>query len=591
MTIDICEKRQQILDATGHVLVLGGPGSGKTTIALKKAVRLIDEGLQLGQVILFISFSRAAVARIGEASKAEVAKAKRHQLSIHTFHSFCWELLRSHGYLVGCPKHRLELLLPHDEKALSGGLKPPQKGQSPSKEWSAWQNERQRLFSEEGKITFDLFAPKTVELLSRCPLIRELVANRYPVIVVDEAQDTGSDAWSCIEILSKYTQVICLGDLEQQIFDHLEGVGPERIAHIQEVLNPLIVNLGGDNYRSPGTEIVMFANDVINNVVREAPYLGVSRQMYHPKNDDIAKRLRMALGRVYQSVRKATGKRPESVAFLAPSGAGVARISAALNGGTNPVRHKVLFDEVAALLSARLAAFLLEPKTGENLLSGIAKCLEMLAAVKRVAGTKTAIQTATKYLKWAQEIVKGKPVTAQLPHAIEILVNKTRALQFTGDPGTDWLQIKRLLRESNQEELSCIASDLDYLVAFNRGKRIASALSEMWINEGAYVRAREALNAALVADQLLAGVDDLRGIHVMTIHKSKSKQFDAVIIMREGQFLGHNKWQSNLVWRDDPAPYHRSRRILRVGITRAMVHVLMLEPHYPPCPILTPHKL
>lgn len=314
MTIVICEKRQQILDATGHVLVLGGPGSGKTTIALKKAVRLIDEGLQPGQAILFLSFSRAAVARIGEASKAEVGKAKRHQLSIQTFHSFCWELLHSHGYLVGCPKRRLELLLPHDEKALSGGLKPPQKGQAPSAEWTAWLDERQRLFSQEAKITFDLFAPKTVELLSRCPLILELVAERYPVIVVDEAQDTGSDAWRCIEILSARTQVICLGDLEQQIFDHLEGVGPERIHHIQEALQPLRVDLGGDNNRSPGTEIAIFANDILSNVVRGAPYVGVSRQMYNPQGD-AAQRMRIALGQVYRSVKKAAGKWPESIAF------------------------------------------------------------------------------------------------------------------------------------------------------------------------------------------------------------------------------------------------------------------------------------
>lgn len=175
MTIVICEKRQRILDATGHVLVLGGPGSGKTTIALKKAVRLIDEGLQAGQAILFLSFSRAAVARIGEASKAEVHKAKRHQLSIQTFHSFCWELLRSHGYLVGCPK--------------------------------------------------------------------------------------------------------------------------ERILHIQEVLEPLRVDLGGDNNRSPGTEIATFANDILGTIVRGASYAGVSRQMYDPQGD-AARRLRIALGQV-----------------------------------------------------------------------------------------------------------------------------------------------------------------------------------------------------------------------------------------------------------------------------------------------------
>lgn len=590
MTIVICAKRQQILDATGHVLVLGGPGSGKTTIALKKAVRLIDEGLRPGQAILFLSFSRAAVARIGEASKAEVEKTKRHQLSIQTFHSFCWELLRSHGYLVGCPKRRLELLLPHDEKALSGGLKPPQKGQAPSAEWIAWLHERQRLFNEEGKITFDLFAPKTVELLSRCPLILEQVADRYPVIVVDEAQDTGSDAWRCIEILSAHTQVICLGDLEQQIFDHLDGVGPERIQHIQEVLDPLRVDLGGDNNRSPGTEIAKFANDILGTLVRGTPYAGVSRQMYNPQGD-AAQRLRIALGQVYRSVRKATGKWPESIAILTPGGAGVARVSAALNGGTKPVRHKVLFDEAAALLSARLAAFLLEPKAEENLRSDMAKCLEMLAAVRRTAGSRAAIQDAAKYLKWAQEILQGKSAKAQLPRAIEALIIGARAIELSGDPGRDWTQIKRLLRASNQVEISRIAGDLDYLIAFNRGKRIAANLSAMWMNEGAYMRAREALDAALVEDQLLSGVDDLRGIHVMTIHKSKGKQFDAVIIVREGQRLGANQWQSTLVWRDDPAPHHRSRKILRVGITRAKSRVLILEPFYPACPILSPHVL
>ena len=147
------------------------------------------------------------------------------------------------------------------------------------------------------------------------------------------------------------------------------------------------------------------------------------------------------------------------------------------------------------------------------------------------------------------------------------------------------------MRESDQSEIRRIADNLDYLIAFNRGKRIAANLSAMWINEGAYVRAREALDTALVEDQLLADLEDLRGIHVMTIHKSKGKQFDAVIILREGQRLGPRQWRSTLVWRDDVAPYHRSRKILRVGITRAKNRVLMLEPTYPPCPILTPHTL
>jgi len=106
-----------------------------------------------------------------------------------------------------------------------------------------------------------------------------------------------------------------------------------------------------------------------------------------------------------------------------------------------------------------------------------------------------------------------------------------------------------------------------------------------------YVQAREAGDAALAEDQILSGVEDLTGIHVMTIHRSKGKQFDGVIILREGRRTGAKLWSSSFVWRDNQRPYPRSRRILRVAITRAMKHVLILDPVFPRCPILAGHRL
>ena len=69
MTLIICKERQKILDEVGHILVTGGPGSGKTTIAIKKATERIEYGLLPGQSVLFLSFSRAAVARIIESAE------------------------------------------------------------------------------------------------------------------------------------------------------------------------------------------------------------------------------------------------------------------------------------------------------------------------------------------------------------------------------------------------------------------------------------------------------------------------------------------------------------------------------------------
>jgi DNA helicase-2/ATP-dependent DNA helicase PcrA len=54
------ETRKAILAAPGHLLINGGPGSGKTTIALLKAEQTVPE-LLTEQQVLFLSFSRAAV--------------------------------------------------------------------------------------------------------------------------------------------------------------------------------------------------------------------------------------------------------------------------------------------------------------------------------------------------------------------------------------------------------------------------------------------------------------------------------------------------------------------------------------------------
>jgi ATP-dependent DNA helicase UvrD/PcrA len=584
MTCTTEDPIELILRAQAHVLVLGGAGSGKTTVALRKAVRRIESGLLQGQSVLFLSFSRAAVARISEASKTEAPVDKRGQLHVQTFHSFCWSLLKAYGYLLGAPK-KIKILLPQDERALSNGAEPN------TTAWDIWEAERGRLFRDEGRLVFDLFAPKAAELLARSSLIRSLVAERYPLVIVDEAQDTGPDAWRCIEILAPLVQVVCLADLDQQIFDHLPGVGPERISRIEEVLKPLRVDLGNENNRSVGTEIALFANDLLGARVRGAPYTGVGILHYNPKNLDQPALLRTALGMSGSAIEKSTGKNSESCAILAPSGYSVARITAALSSGSNPIPHKVLFDEAEVLLASRLAAFLLEPKTAALFNSDVALGLELLATVRRARGSVAAIQDAAKCMKWAEQVRNGRPPKCKLVLDMQSLIRSAGQLKLCGDPAKDWLLIKQILREANEPSIKAIAAHLDLLVAFKRGKRISANLAAMWSESRCYPKAREALELALAEDQILAGMEDLSGIHVMTIHKSKGKQFDGVIILREGRRTTVNGLASSFVWRGDQPPYLRSRRILRVAVTRARKHVLFLDPFYPKCPILSPHKL
>jgi DNA helicase-2/ATP-dependent DNA helicase PcrA len=310
----ICAERQRLLDCDGHAMVIGGPGSGKTTIALKKALVRIEGGLEPGQSVLFLSFSRAAVARILQASRLQLSRDNRALLSVQTFHSFCWELLKTHSYLLGTPR-AIGILMPQDERVRNGGIKIDKE----PKKWAAWLEERENLFLTKGLIAFDLFAPKAASLLIQSPLIRSLLAERFPLIIVDEAQDTGPDAWRCIELLAPSTQVICLADLEQQIFDHLPGIGPERIEAIKATLAPIEINLGTQNLRSPGSEIAEFGRDILAGRVRKGGYKGVSTLLFN-RSTDLGVTLRKALGCLKRQVRNETSKWPKTIAILVPSG-------------------------------------------------------------------------------------------------------------------------------------------------------------------------------------------------------------------------------------------------------------------------------
>lgn len=578
MALVICAQRQRVLDATGPVLVTGGPGSGKTTIALAKAQRVIEAGLSPGQTVLFLSFSRAAVARVIEASKVQLPKALQGKLAIQTFHSFFWEILKAYGYLLGAPR-RLRLLLPHDEAVLRHQFE---------NDGHNWEIERERLFREDGLVAFDLFSVKAHALLANSARLRALFSSRHPMIAVDEAQDTADDQWHCVRLLSENTQLLCLADLDQQIYDFRPGVSSERVTQIMETLQPLRVDLQGENHRSPDSEIVAFANDVLLGTPRGTPYRGVSRLNFRANADRRDAAIRSAVGIAIQNVKAAAPHDIENLALLATWGRGVNIISRALTGdGTNKsIPHRVMIDEASVLLSSRLVAFLLEPRRVEaSELADLAESLDLAAAVFRARGGNGNLSQAQRLAASATQsrsgaVPRANGVAAKLLGALRTL----RAHTFSGEPKRDWIDARRILREADANPLKDIARDAEQLVAFQRGRRIASSLTDLWQSQGSYRNARGALDAALAEDQLLSGGNDLHGIHVMTVHKSKGKEFDAVIIFDDPN-------SSPLTFCREDAPHPRCRRLMRVGITRARHHVLILSDMYRPSELLNGHHL
>lgn len=186
--------------------------------------------------------------------RTTLSSAQRAMLEVRTFHSLFLDLVRSHGRLLTGEQARF--ITPEREAILRANFKGDD---------DAWKAEKHRLAIEESLYVFDTLAPALADLLERSSDLRNLYSTRYPIIVVDEFQDTSRDQWRVVQALSEASTIICLADPDQRIFDHIEGVDEHRLEEAKKVLQPNSFDLSSDNHRSPASGILEYANAVLRN--------------------------------------------------------------------------------------------------------------------------------------------------------------------------------------------------------------------------------------------------------------------------------------------------------------------------------------
>ncbi|MCA8993876.1 MAG: UvrD-helicase domain-containing protein [Planctomycetaceae bacterium] len=248
----------------GPLLILAGPGSGKTRVVTRRIANLIAQGVRASH-ILAITFTNRA---------ADEMKERVHQLIpesrvfISTFHRFCARLLRQYGSYVGLDTN-FSILDTTDQKQqvrqVLSDLDFDTVHYAPDKIlWriSKAKNEcinaemfqqhfedgagdhldvvtakayghYQRRLIEANAVDFDDLLLHTVELLEQHPELRSSLGERFRYVMVDEYQDTNLAQYRIALALCQRHRNLCVtGDPDQSVYGW-RGANPGNIFSFQ----------------------------------------------------------------------------------------------------------------------------------------------------------------------------------------------------------------------------------------------------------------------------------------------------------------------------------------------------------------------
>jgi DNA helicase-2/ATP-dependent DNA helicase PcrA len=272
---------EAVTAGSGPVLVLAGPGSGKTRVLTQRIAYLIgDQGVRPYH-ILAVTFTNKA-AREMENRVAELVGNQTRGLTLGTFHATCARILRHeaellpfnsnyvifdtddqisvvkraledlnidpkryspHGVLGTISKAKNELLLP-DEFVPEN-----YRDEVVKRVFTRYQE----LLLVSNALDFDDLLLWTARLLEDDPVVRQKYAQRFEYVLVDEFQDTNLAQYRLLNHLASiHKNIFVVGDADQSIYAW-RGADYRNVLRFERDYPDSQVILLEQNYRSTQT--------------------------------------------------------------------------------------------------------------------------------------------------------------------------------------------------------------------------------------------------------------------------------------------------------------------------------------------------
>ncbi|MGE3855778.1 MAG: ATP-dependent helicase, partial [Dehalococcoidia bacterium] len=277
---------------SGPLMILAGPGSGKTRVITHRIAHLVQERGVPPWRILAVTFTNKAAKEMRERVDALLG-AGAASLSMGTFHSICARLLRREGEAIGLSRdfaiydtddqtaliRTIESELDIDQKRFTprAVLSAISAAKNERRSAASFQRSVDNYFEEivgrvyeryeaalrrNGAVDFDDLLGRTLELFEAHPEIQQQYAERYLHTLVDEFQDTNLVQYQLARALSSvHRNLTVVGDPDQSIYSW-RAADIRNLLNFEEDFPGATVVLLEQNYRSTG-HILRVAHSVI----------------------------------------------------------------------------------------------------------------------------------------------------------------------------------------------------------------------------------------------------------------------------------------------------------------------------------------
>ncbi|MCH8199223.1 MAG: UvrD-helicase domain-containing protein [Chloroflexi bacterium] len=289
-------QREAVEHVDGPLLIVAGPGSGKTRVITHRIAYLVTHvGIGPGRIAA-VTFTNRAAREMRSRLQRLLGERARH-LVAGTFHGLCVIILRRDGEAIGVPP---DFVIMDDEDQISlikrsmeiADVDP--KRFPPRAILSAISSAKSQLLGPEGVearatgyydevvqriyaqyqvllarthgLDFDDLLAKTVSLMP-APTVREKYQERFIHLMVDEFQDTNIAQYTIARELSgKYRNLGVVGDPDQSIYAWRNADIRNILSFQRDYPGAKVVNLS-ENYRS--TETILAAARAVISTNRQ----------------------------------------------------------------------------------------------------------------------------------------------------------------------------------------------------------------------------------------------------------------------------------------------------------------------------------